>query len=498
MDHFTDTAAVASIEDLADCTARVDAQVRAVLQGVMAQQRSTSAAVDYVTALAPDVKANCWALAESAGHDRQSRMQGLLGSYRWDWQQLRDQLPPLARAWIPDAEQDLIGPGIAIDETAQLKKGDATACVAPQHAGCTGSVENCVTTVFCAYVTANGQAWADFDVYLPERWASDAARRRAAGIPDDLTFATKPQLAMNQLDRLVAAGLPARWAAFDEVYGRSEALRKKTARAGLAYVAIIPRDYHITLPSGTTIRAEQAVAEAVFERRSCGNGSKGPRYSDWAMTTTATEGQYLLIRRLISRPDSYTFYLCWAPPDRPATMTYFITIAGRRWPVEETFKTGKDVFGWDQTQARTWTGTCRHTALAALAQLRAVAIRNALTASIALPAVTDAVSQHPPDTRTATGGGDDPVSDADLQIPLGDAPVPARGGQPCPPDIPPIKLSIAETTRLATLAARYTTGLITRARLAFALRWSLRRRRHQATARWHHYSARLTAVPGTG
>ena len=62
------------------------------------------------------------------------------------------------------------------------------------------------------------------------------------------------------------------------------------------------------------------------------------------MTATATPGQYLLIRRLTSRPDSHTFYLCWAPPDRPASMTYFITIAGRRWPVEETFKTGKDVF----------------------------------------------------------------------------------------------------------------------------------------------------------
>ena len=83
-------------------------------------------------------------------------------------------------------------------------------------------------------------------------------------------------------------------------------------------------------------------------------------------------------------------------------------------------------------------------------------------------------------------------------IPLGDAPVPVRAGQPCPPELGPIKLSIAETTRLANLAARYTSGLITRARLAFALRWSRRRRRHQGTARWHHYSARLTAAAGPG
>ena len=207
MEHNNDnTAAVARIEDVADCAARADAQVRNVLRGVMAQRRSAAAAFDYVAALSPGTKANCWSLAESAGHEGWGRMQGLLGSYRWGWTGLRAALPALAVAWIPDAEQDLIGAGIAIDETAQLKHGDATACVAPQHAGCTGQVENCVTTVFCAYVTAHGQAWADFDVYMPDRWAGDLPRRRAAGIPDDLGFATKPQLAMNQLDRLVAAG----------------------------------------------------------------------------------------------------------------------------------------------------------------------------------------------------------------------------------------------------------------------------------------------------
>ena len=96
------------------------------------------------------------------------------------------------------------------------------------------------------------------------------------------------------------------------------------------------------------------------------------------------------------------------------------------------------------------------------------------------------------------GDGDGAVSDADLQIPLGDAPVPVRAGQPCPPELGPIKLSIAETTRLTGLAACHTKGLIARARLAFALRWSLRRRLHQARARWHHYSTRLQAVTGTG
>jgi hypothetical protein len=328
------TAASARIEDVQEGAARVDAQVRAVLGRVMAQRRSAGTAVAYVRSLAPGTQANCWSLAEAAGHEGWGRMQALLRSYVWDWKNLRAELAGLAAAWLPDGEGDLIGPGIAIDETADLKKGDATACVAPQHAGCTGTVENCVTTVFSAYVTAHGQAWADFNVYMPERWARDPARRRAAGIPAGLEFATKPQLAMRQLRRLAAAGPPIRWAAFDEVYGRSEDLRKACAKAGLAYVAIIPCGYQVTMPSGAVIRADEAARAAIFERRSCGTGTKGPRYSDWAMTATAIPGQYLLIRRLLSRPGQLTFCLCWAPEDRPATMTYFITIAGRRWPVE--------------------------------------------------------------------------------------------------------------------------------------------------------------------
>ena len=490
-----DTAAKASISDVSGCADRVDAQVREVLGRVLAQRRSAETAWAYVAGMAPGVKANCWALAEAAGDESPYRMQALLGTYRWDWRELRAELPALAREWLRYDPGDLIGPGLAIDETAQLKDGDATACVAPQHAGCTGHVENCVTTVFAAYVTTSGQAWADFDVFMPGRWDTDLARRRAAGIPRGLERKTKPQLAEDQLERLLKAGLPARWAAFDEVYGRSSALRGGCEAAGLAYVAIIPRDFRITLPSGAVIKAEDAAGDAVFERRSCGNGSKGPRLADWALAATASPRHVLLIRRLISRPDNLTFYLCWAPEDQPATMTFFITIAGRRWPAEETFKTGKDVLAWDQSQARTWDATCRHTALAALAQLRGAAIRNALCGDITLPPPGTEQEQKKQEKKQEKE--QEKVSGADLGIPLGDAPVPALPGQPCPPRIGPVKLTIAETARLTRLARQHAAGLITSARLAFHLRWSRWRRRHQARARWHHYATRLAAAAST-
>jgi hypothetical protein len=101
-------------------------------------------------------------------------------------------------------------------------------------------------------------------MFVPGRWGTDRERRRAAGIPAGLERKTKPQLAEDQPEHLPKAGLPARWAAFDEAYGRSSALRRGCEAAGLAYVALIPRDFLITVPSGTVIRAEAAVTDAVF------------------------------------------------------------------------------------------------------------------------------------------------------------------------------------------------------------------------------------------
>jgi len=116
-------AATASIEDVTEHAARADALVSAVLGRVMRQRRSIAAALDYVKALSPGTRANCWDLAEAAGHDGPHRMQALLRSCRWPWEKLREALPALAAQCLPDDPDDLIGPGLAIGETAHLKKG---------------------------------------------------------------------------------------------------------------------------------------------------------------------------------------------------------------------------------------------------------------------------------------------------------------------------------------------------------------------------------------
>ena len=131
----------------------------------MRQRRSIAAAMDYIRALSREMRANCWELAQKARHEGPHRMQALLSRYKWSWEQPRELLPGLAQEVLRD---DLTGPGLAFDETADLRRGMATACVSPQHAGVTGKVENCVTWVFAALVAAFGQAWIDFDVYMPE------------------------------------------------------------------------------------------------------------------------------------------------------------------------------------------------------------------------------------------------------------------------------------------------------------------------------------------
>jgi hypothetical protein len=167
-------------------------------------------------------------------------------------------------------------------------------------------------------------------------------RREKAGIPGELTFATKPQLAIAQVRKLAALGIRFFWVAADEVYERSKDFRDACRALGKSYVVIIPCDYKVTLAKGAApARADEAAASAVFERRSAGNGAKGPRYSDRALPATADPDEFLMARRLDREKNQYTYYLCHAAAGQPPALAVFVTIAGKRWPVETSFKAGR-------------------------------------------------------------------------------------------------------------------------------------------------------------
>jgi hypothetical protein len=492
-----DPAAVpASIGDPVAAVERANALVSAVLGRLLKRKRSIAAALMYVLALGRDVRANCRDLSEKAGLEPgDDTFHRLLGRYRWSWERGRSMLPGLAQQALgAGPDDDEIGPGLAIDETTDLKRGTATACVSPQHSGVTGKTENCVTWVFSALVTATGQCWAWFDLYMPECWAKDPARREKAGIPRGLRFATKPDLAIAQVKAVIERGVRICWVAADEVYGRSGDFRAACRALFLSYVVIVPCDCRVTLAKGTApVRAEDAARDAVFERRSAGNGTKGPRWGCRALLATADPEEFLLVRKLDREKNPYTYYLCHAAPGRPATLKYFVMIAGRHWPAETSFKSGKDGFGWDQSQVTAWTAQNRHTLLVALAMIRIIFLRSFLASGNndgELPAVpADAL----PEPEPAASAAD--IS-PDLRIHPGADIVPAVAGLPCPADIPPVRLSDTETTRIDALTRAYTGGLLSRDRLAFHFRWSHWRRRHQARARWSHYSTRLAPLTG--
>jgi DDE superfamily endonuclease len=146
--------------------------------------------------LAPLASKNGWTLAEAAGDGTPDGMQRLLSRAAWDVDGVRDDVRAYVAGHLGSADGVLI-----VDETGFLKKGVKSAGVQRQYSGTAGRVENCQLGVFCAYATSRGRALVDRELYLPKSWTEDRDRCREAGVPADVQFATKPELARMMLGR---------------------------------------------------------------------------------------------------------------------------------------------------------------------------------------------------------------------------------------------------------------------------------------------------------
>src|SRR5512135_415778 len=275
---------------------------------------------------------NCWWLAEHAGHARPDAMQRLLTATKWDADAARDQL----RRDVVDH----LGPaGVLIfDETGVLKKGGCSVGVHRQYTGTAGRIENSQVAVFATYATNRGRALIDRRLYLPQSWCDDAQRRRSAGVPADLGFSTKPQLATQMLTDAVGAEVPFGWVTADEVYGVNAAFRADLRARGISYVLAVSCRTLVELPVGRR-RVDRLVATlptTAWQTYSAGNGSKGARTYDWAwvqLAATRTD-RWLLVRRNVNNGE-LAFYLAWSPGQHP--LRTLVRIAGTRWATEEAF-----------------------------------------------------------------------------------------------------------------------------------------------------------------
>jgi DDE superfamily endonuclease len=198
-------------------------------------------AVAYLQGLlSPVERKNSWQLAEQAGDESPYGVQHLLGRATWNADAVRDDLRAYVIEHLGDPEGVLI-----VDETGFLKKGDQSAGVQRQYSGTAGGVENCQVGVFLAYHAAGGRTFLDRALYVPRSWSEDPQRCQAAGIPQTVTFATKPVLARQMLKRAFDAGVPARWVAGDSVYGSDSQFRRFLQERSIAYVLGVTSDYTV-------------------------------------------------------------------------------------------------------------------------------------------------------------------------------------------------------------------------------------------------------------
>ncbi|WP_448188103.1 IS701 family transposase [Azospirillum sp. sgz301742] len=315
--------------------------------------------------LAPLARKNGWHLAEAAGDRTPDALHDFLGRARWDAEAVRDDLQAYVIQHLGDADGVLV-----LDETGFLKKGTRSVGVKRQYCGTAGRTENCQVAVFLGYASRRGRALIDRALYLPEEWAADADRRRLAGVPEEVAFATKPKQGRVLLERAVAAGVPCAWVTADSVYGGDYALRLWLERQPLGYVLTVTSKQRAPLGFDTVKqRTAACVASNDWQRLSAGDGAKGPRLYDWAYKSypslQAGWSRGLLVRRSIAEPDKLTYYLTFAPEGTP--LPTLVRIAGTRWTVESCFEAAKGEVGLDQYEVRTWTAWHRHVTLAMIA-----------------------------------------------------------------------------------------------------------------------------------
>jgi SRSO17 transposase len=391
----------------------------------------------FVLGLLADLpRKNCWTIAEHVGDPSPYGMQHLLNRAVWDHDQVRDDVRRYVVEHLGDPEAVLV-----VDETGDLKKGTHSAGVQRQYTGTAGRIENAQVAVHLVYASPAGHAGIDRELYVPQSWITDRDRCHAAGIPEQVRFATKPALASAMLTRALDAGIPAAWVTGDEVYGNSPQLRAALEARGIGYVLAVACDHRVSGTDRADALAARVPARA-WQHVSAGRGAKGHRWYDWAFLALdrhAGAGHHWLLVRRNRRTRELAFYRCFSP--HPVPLATLVRVAGSRWRVEETFQAGKGLTGLDQHQVRRWTSWYRWTTLAMLAH-----------AFLAVTAATE------------------------------------RAHHPAPSGL--ITLTCNEIQRL------FAALVIQPARNAWhRLRWSMWRRQHQARARACHYQRQATQQP---
>lgn len=352
-----------------------------------------------------------WMRAEAAGDPGPWRQQAILGRGHWDADGLREVVRDYALETLADGDAVLV-----IDETGFLKQGKASCGVARQYTGSAGKITNCQIGVFASYVSRRGHAFIDRRLYLPKEWTGDAKRMKAAHVPDDVRFATKPQIAQAMIAHAIAAKVPFSFVAADSVYGTGE-IETMLRKAGKGYVLGVASNHLFNswgkgrFVRGSAAKIAEALPKSAWQRLSSGEGTKGPRLHDWAYIeladldvgeyNSALNGEWtrgLLIRRNIADGE-LAFFSTWCPKGTP--LKKLVAVEGHRWAIEDSFETAKNELGLDHNETRSWHGWHRHVSLVMLAFAMMAIIRHHANA---VPPLKKTLPRRPTRKRSSSAG----------------------------------------------------------------------------------------------
>ena len=319
------------------------------------------------------------------------KLQQFLTDSPWDeqdvWRAIRREVVPVLEplaAWI-------------IDETGWLKQGNKSVGVAHQYCGAVGKQANCQVSV--EVVVSDGEIAAPVagQLYLPESWTRDQARRQAAGVPPEVSFQTKPAIALELVKQILADGVSPAPVLGDEVYGAASELRWGLRQLGLEYFLNTGSDLLAwTQPVKTRVAKKYwGVAEGEPQARSLAVLSKTITAAQWhPVAWRAADGTkrktrvawlvvyvlsdldrntgewpptWLVVDWPAGDADPYHRYLAWFKT--PPTPQRCLRLSRGRFPVEQFFQRGKTDLGLDHYEGRSWQGFHHHLVLAAVAYL---------------------------------------------------------------------------------------------------------------------------------
>lgn len=309
---------------------------------------------------------NGWQIAETIGESTPYNLQQFIYRGRYNADLLRDELLGYVSEELGEEDGVLV-----VDDTGFIKQGKKSCGVQRQYTGTVGKIANCQIGVFLTYASKKGHAAIDRRLYIPKVWCEDGERRMEAGIPPELKFQTKPEMAHEMLRNATEIGVPYRWVTGDCVYGDYDVLREWLEENDKSYVFCVSMKEYLNNGNEKVCVGDIVKNLSIdnwFEA-SCGDGSKGAKMYDWMTLEIGTvkdeKKHTLLFRRSKSDPAEICAYLCFAPIDTPVQK--LVEIVGTRWTIEMCFKESKGEVGLDQYEVRGYDAWYKHITFACLA-----------------------------------------------------------------------------------------------------------------------------------